>query len=89
MRLTANPSLNPSSRSRHSDFGFVTPGNKKWYNPEHEAYPHDLAKARELLKEIGIEDRNGDGIREDADGHPIEFVLNTNTATMRGEKPRC
>ncbi len=60
-------------------YGFVTPGNKKWYDPNIKKYPHDVAKARELLKEIGIEDRNGDGIAEDADGHPIEFVLNTNT----------
>ncbi|HKI69506.1 MAG TPA: ABC transporter substrate-binding protein, partial [Verrucomicrobiae bacterium] len=60
-------------------YGFVTPGNKKWYDPNIKKYPHDVAKARELLKEIGIEDRNGDGIAEDADGHPIKFVLNTNT----------
>jgi peptide/nickel transport system substrate-binding protein len=58
--------------------GFVTPGNKKWFNPNIPQYSHDLAKARELLKEIGIEDRNGDGTLEDADGHPIEFVFNTN-----------
>jgi len=60
------------------DYGFVTPGNKKWYDPNIKTYPHDLARARELLKEIGVEDRNGDGTLEDADGHPIEFVFNTN-----------
>ena len=60
------------------NYGFVTPGNKKWFNPNIPHYPHDPAKARELLKEIGIEDRNGDGQLEDADGHPIEFVFNTN-----------
>ena len=60
------------------NYGFVTPGNKKWFNTDLPQYPHDLAKARELLKEIGIEDRNGDGILEDADGNPIEFVFNTN-----------
>jgi peptide/nickel transport system substrate-binding protein len=60
------------------NYGFVTPGNKKWYNPNIAQYPHDLAKARELLKEIGIEDRNGDGILEDTDGNPIEFVFNSN-----------
>jgi peptide/nickel transport system substrate-binding protein len=58
--------------------GFVTPGNKKWYNPNTAQYSYDLAKARELLKEIGIEDRDGDGILEDADGNKIEFVFNTN-----------
>ena len=60
------------------NYGFVTPGNKKWFNPDIPHYPHDLAKARELLKEIGIEDRNGDGMLEDADGNTIEFVFNTN-----------
>ncbi|HEX5399195.1 MAG TPA: ABC transporter substrate-binding protein, partial [Verrucomicrobiae bacterium] len=60
-------------------YGFVTSGNKKWFNPNIKKYPHNLTKARELLKEIGIEDRNGDGVLEDADGHPIQFVLNTNT----------
>jgi peptide/nickel transport system substrate-binding protein len=60
------------------NYGIVTPGNKKWYDPNIKTYPHDLARARELLKEIGIEDRKGDGILEDADGHPIEFVFNTN-----------
>ncbi|HVU26604.1 MAG TPA: ABC transporter substrate-binding protein [Verrucomicrobiae bacterium] len=58
--------------------GFVTPGNKKWFNPNTAQYSYNLAKARELLKEIGIEDRDGDGILEDADGNKIEFVFNTN-----------
>jgi peptide/nickel transport system substrate-binding protein len=60
------------------NYGLVTPGNKKWYDPNTPQYPYDLDKARALLKEIGIEDRNGDGILEDADGNPIEFVFNTN-----------
>ncbi|MGB7748921.1 MAG: ABC transporter substrate-binding protein [Verrucomicrobiia bacterium] len=60
------------------NYGFVTPGNKKWFNPNIPQYPHDLAKARALLKEIGIEDRKGDGTLEDADGNPIEFVFITN-----------
>lgn len=67
-------------------YGFVTPGNKKWYDPNIKQYPHDLAKARELLKEAGIEDRDGDGFMEDADGHPIEFVLNTNTGNDARQK---
>jgi peptide/nickel transport system substrate-binding protein len=60
------------------NYGFVTPASKKWFNPDIPQYPHDLAKARELLKEIGIEDRKGDGTLEDADGNLIEFVFNTN-----------
>ena len=36
------------------------------YNPE---------KAKALLKEVGYEDRNGDGVLEDANGEPFEFGL--------------
>jgi len=66
--------------------GFITPANKKWYNPNIREYNYDPAKARALLKEIGIEDRNGDGMLEDADGAPVEFVLNTNTGNNTRDK---
>jgi peptide/nickel transport system substrate-binding protein len=68
------------------NYGFVTPGNKIWYNPNTPKYPHDLVRARALLKEIGIEDRDGDGFVEDADGNKIEFVLNTNVGNGAREK---
>ncbi|MDD5140565.1 MAG: ABC transporter substrate-binding protein [Verrucomicrobiales bacterium] len=68
------------------NYGFVTPGNKKWFNPNTPQYPHDVAKAKALLKEIGIEDRDGDGFAEDPDGSKIEFVLNTNTGNSAREK---
>ena len=42
------------------NFGFETPGNKKWFDPNTPKYPHDPARALALLKEIGIEERNGD-----------------------------
>jgi len=57
----------------------VTPGNKKWFNPNIQKYPHDVEKAKALLKEIGIQQRNGDEFATDADGNKIEFVLNSNT----------
>ena len=68
------------------EYGFLTPGYQNWFDPNIKKYPHDLARARELLKEIGIEDRNGDGILTDADGNKIEFVLNTNTGNGAREK---
>lgn len=68
------------------NFGIETRGNKKWYNPNIRQYPFDLAKARSLLAEIGIQDRNGDGFLEDGAGHKIEFVLNTNTGNNVREK---
>jgi peptide/nickel transport system substrate-binding protein len=60
-------------------YGFETPGNKNWFNPDVQKYPHDVDKALALLKEIGIAKRNGDDFLTDADGNKIEFVLNTNT----------
>ena len=69
------------------EYGYETSGNKKWNNPNVVAqYPHDLAKAHALLKEIGIEDHKGDGALEDADGNRIEFVLNTMTHNTAFEK---
>jgi len=68
------------------NYGLVTPADKKWYDPEIKKYPYNPAKALELLKEIGIEDRNGDGILEDTGGHPIEFVFNTNTGNNTRDK---
>jgi len=68
------------------EYGFVTIGNKKWFNPNTPKYPHDPAKALALLKEIGIEKRNGDDFLTDADGNKIEFVLNTNTGNGQRQK---
>jgi peptide/nickel transport system substrate-binding protein len=61
------------------NYDLVGHGNMKWFNPAIRVYPHDLDKARALLAEIGIKDRDGDGILEDAEGNPIEFVFNTET----------
>ena len=60
-------------------YGFLTPGYGFWYDPNIKKYPYDPARALELLKEIGIEKRNGDDYLTDAEGNRIEFVLNTNT----------
>jgi peptide/nickel transport system substrate-binding protein len=67
-------------------YGYETPGNTRWFNPDVQKYPHDLDKAKALLKEIGIEQRNGDDFATDADGNPVEFVLNTNTGNNAREK---
>lgn len=61
------------------NYGYVTEANFKWFNPTIRQFPYDPRKAKALLAEIGIQDRNGDGLLEDADGNIIEFVFNTNT----------
>ena len=58
-------------------WGPVTPGNKLWFTPNLPRYPYDVAKARELLKTIGLEDRNGNGTAEDAAGTEARFTVLT------------
>ncbi|MCI0746741.1 MAG: ABC transporter substrate-binding protein [Verrucomicrobia subdivision 3 bacterium] len=68
------------------NYGFLSPANSRWFNPNIPQYPFSQEKAKALLAEIGIQDRNGDGILEDADGNQIEFVLNTNTGNTVRQK---
>ncbi len=56
----------------------ITPGNKHWYDPSLRGPDYDPAGARRLLAEMGLRDRNGDGVLEDAGGKPVEFTLRTN-----------
>ena len=58
-------------------WGPITPGNKVWFSPDVPRYPHNVEKARELLKSIGLEDRNGNGIVEDASGTEAQFTVIT------------
>jgi peptide/nickel transport system substrate-binding protein len=67
-------------------YGFDTPGDKRWFNPNIKTYPYDPAKALELLQEMGIEKRNGDNFLTDSNGTKIEFVLNANTGSSVAEK---
>ena len=60
-------------------FNFNSPANKVWFTENITTYPYNPDRARELLKEIGIEDRNGDGKLEDSQGNPIKFMINTNS----------
>ena len=58
-------------------WGPITPGNKLWYWPDLPKYEHDTAKATELLRSIGLEDRNGNGVVEDAKGTEARFTIIT------------
>lgn len=60
-------------------YGFVSPANKTWYNPDAKKYPYDLDKAKELINQMGYKDSNGDGILEYQDGTPIQFSIKTNS----------
>ncbi|HEX3799730.1 MAG TPA: ABC transporter substrate-binding protein [Verrucomicrobiae bacterium] len=67
------------------NYSLVSSAATNWYNPKIHQYPHDPAKARALLAEIGFKYRD-DGTLVDADGHPIEFTLNTNATNDRRQK---
>jgi peptide/nickel transport system substrate-binding protein len=60
-------------------YGPVSVANKLWYNPNCVRYDYNLDKSRTYLESMGLVDRNGDGIREDDEGHPVEFTMITNT----------
>jgi peptide/nickel transport system substrate-binding protein len=64
----------------------ISPENKIFYDPNLESYPYDLERARALLTEGGYIDRDGDGIREDAHGNPLQFDLATNAGNQVRER---
>jgi peptide/nickel transport system substrate-binding protein len=66
-------------------YGPVTPGNKTWYSQSAPKYPYDPAHAKALLAGLGLTDRNGDGMLEDAAGRPVRFSVLTQGGHIRGK----
>jgi peptide/nickel transport system substrate-binding protein len=66
--------------------GYISPENKRFYDPELQDYEYDLNEARRILTAAGYVDRDGDGVIEDPDGHRVEFNLNTNAGNQVREK---
>ena len=64
-------------------YGPVTPGNRTWYFDGAPKYPHDVAKAKALFAGLGLTDRNGDGMLDDAAGQPARFSVLTQGGTIR------
>lgn len=67
-------------------WGPIGHGNTPWFSPNLPRYPHDLALARELLKGIGLEDRNNNGIVEDAAGTEARFTVLTQRGITNFER---
>jgi peptide/nickel transport system substrate-binding protein len=67
-------------------YGPETPANKIWYWPGLPQTPHDPAAAKQLLAAIGLTDRNGDGLLEDAQNRPARFTLLTNKGRANLER---
>src|SRR5262249_35705966 len=62
--------------------GPATPSNRTWWSTP-AAVPYDPPRAKMLLAGIGLTDRNGDGMLEDAQGRPARFTL----LTQKGQTP--
>ena len=56
-------------------WAIFTSGNPRWYDSTLTAPDLDPEAAKRLLDQIGLKDRNGDGVREDAAGHPVSFTI--------------
>jgi peptide/nickel transport system substrate-binding protein len=56
-------------------WSIMTAGNARWYDSTLTAPDHDPDRARAILDSLGLVDRNGDGVREDAAGRPVSFSL--------------
>jgi len=67
-------------------YAFVSEDNRKWNNPNVPRYAGDLEKARALLAELGMQDRNNDGVAEDAEGNALEITLHSNTGNPARDK---
>lgn len=69
-------------------FGYGTPATgtiPPWhplYPDDVDPLPYDPAEAAALLDAAGLADRNGDGVREDAQGRPFRFDLLTSDAPL-------
>jgi len=61
-------------------------GKSEVEQPNTPRYGFDPGRARSLLAEIGIQDRDNDGVMEDAEGHRIEIVFYSTRAIPRAKK---
>jgi peptide/nickel transport system substrate-binding protein len=55
--------------------GPVSPANLAWFNPDFPLGQANPELARAMLAELGLRDRNGDGILDDAALRPLRFSL--------------
>ncbi len=62
----------------YAQWASISPSAGDFHNPEVRRYEYDPDTARAILDDLGWEDRDGDGFREDAEGNPISFTITTN-----------
>ena len=64
----------------------VPAANRTWLPDGVTPPAHDPARAAALLDGLGLVDRDHDGIREDASGHPVRFSVLVQAGVTAGEK---
>jgi peptide/nickel transport system substrate-binding protein len=67
-------------------YGPVTAGFGRWMAPDLPITEFDLTRARTLLTSIGLTDRDGDGILDDAAGQPVRFSVITRSGQPERER---
>jgi peptide/nickel transport system substrate-binding protein len=58
-------------------WGPITPGNKEWFSPNVMRYAHSVDRAKEILGELGLANRDPDEWLEDAGNTEARFTLLT------------
>lgn len=62
----------------YRNWSTMTAGNKRWYDSTLVGFDSDPEGAKRLLAGLGMKDRDGDGVLEDAAGHEVAFDIATN-----------
>ena len=70
----------------YSQWSSISPAAGDFFNPDVRRYEYDPELAKQILDELGWTDTDGDGVREDAAGNPLEFTLVTNTGNSVRER---
>lgn len=63
--------------------GPVTAANRNWFAGDIPVPAFDRTRARELLGSLGLRDRTGDDLLEDAEGRPVRFSIMTQAGHNR------
>ena len=53
----------------------VSPANVRWFNPDFPLGPGNPQLARKMLEELGLRDRTGNGLLDDATRRPLRLTL--------------
>lgn len=67
-------------------YGPITAGHGPWHVPDLPVTEFDQSRARTLLTSIGLTDRDGDGVLEDAANQPVRFSVITRSGQPDREK---